>query len=85
MSSSNNKLSFSILHCTDCDGWVHWGYIVRPDGTEIPQTFATREEAEEEINDFLSEIQQEINDGDRQPDEGYGRDEFEIIEIIENQ
>lgn len=46
-----------------------------------PQTFPTRAEARAEINDFLSDIRQEIKDGMRGKDEGYSRDDFRVTEV----
>ena len=46
-----------------------------------PETFATREEAQAEIDSFLAEIQAEIDSGEREPDAGYSADEFRIAEV----
>ncbi len=67
---------YEVRHYTVCDGWVNTWLI-----NDEPQTFATREEAQAELDSFLSEIQSEIDSGEREPDAGYSRDEFRIEEV----
>jgi hypothetical protein len=44
-------------------------------------TFATREDAERELADFLADIDAEIKSGEREADNGYDASEFEIVEV----
>lgn len=46
-----------------------------------PQTFATREAAQAELDDFLADIEDEIKAGHRAADEGYSPDDFQIVEV----
>lgn len=73
---------FEVQTWTLCHGWVNIWTIIQenPDNTftQTPETFATRELAQQAIDEFLAEIQAEIDAGDRAQDEGYDPDEFRI-------
>lgn len=71
---------FEVQTSSICDGWTNSWFITDKHSSQ-PETFARYAEAEAEINDFLEDIQLAIEAGDRSADEGYGRDEFHIVEI----
>ncbi len=71
---------FEVQTYSICDGWTNSWFITDKHGSR-PETFASYAEAEAEINDFLEDIQLEIEAGDRSAEEGFGPDEFCIVEI----
>ena len=73
---------FEVQHYTLCDGWVNcWTVYEEGDQIGKPQTFATEAEAQAEIDEFFADIEEQIASGEREPDEGYDRDDFRIVEI----
>lgn len=72
---------FEVQHYTLCDGWVNTWRVCNADGTDEPQTFATIEEAQAEIDEFLADIEWEIVAGERDEDQGYDPSEFCIVEV----
>ena len=79
-SMETNPSSYEVQHYTLCDGWVNTWTISEGDDDPIPQVFATRDEAQAELDEFLRDIQDEIDCGDRAPDEGYDASEFRIVD-----
>lgn len=76
----SNKTLFEVHTFTFCDGWTNCWSISDERG-DRPETFPTYALAEAEINDFLVEIQIQIEAGERDPDDGYDRSEYQIVEI----
>lgn len=74
---------YAVQHYTLCDGWVNTWTVSIGNNDSVPHVFATREEAQAELDEFLREIQNEIASGDRAPDEGYDASEFRIVAIRE--
>lgn len=70
------KPRYAVLHYTLCDGWTNTWSV-----NDQPMTFDSVEEAQAELDEFLADIQSEIDSGDRAPDEGYSQDEFKIEEV----
>jgi hypothetical protein len=70
---------YAVLHYTLCDGWVNFTH----DENGKPVTYATREEAQADVDEFMADIAQQIKDGERDPEDGYSSDEFEIGEVEE--
>ena len=62
------------------DGWVNTWHI-EENGTVSPETFLTRAAAQAALDEFFAEIAEEIEIGQRAPDEGYDRDEFRIAKV----
>lgn len=75
------KTRYEIQTLTLCDGWINTWFIIEDDNTETPETFATEAEARQALDEFLREIQQEIDAGHRAPDEGYDPDSFRIVPV----
>jgi hypothetical protein len=46
---------WEVLTHTLCDGWVNTWTITEPGKPEHPETFATREEADQALADYLEE------------------------------
>jgi len=69
-------MRYEVQHFTLCDGWINCWTV-----DDHPQTFASRSEAQAELNELFDDITQQIKDGDRAPDEGYDRDEFRIVPL----
>jgi hypothetical protein len=75
-------MKWEVQHYTLCDGWINtWFATDERTGHEIPLVFETEQDAQREIDEFLSDIQAEIEEGDRTGDEGYSEDEFRIVEV----
>lgn len=62
-------------------GWDQWGHTEDEDGDRLPDLYDTKEAAQAEIDDFFGDIEDQIRSGARQPDEGYDRDGFRIVEV----
>jgi hypothetical protein len=54
--------------------------IHHADGRTEPETFATIEEAQAALDEFFTEIADEIATGQRPADNGYDREDFRIVE-----
>ena len=76
---------YEVQTWTLCDGWINTWSISEEGAddtyTEVPETFATREEAQQALDEFLSDIQEEIDAGQREPDAGYDPEDFRIAEV----
>lgn len=72
---------YEIQTFTLCDGWINTWFIIDKDNSETPETFASEAEAQQALDEFLREIQEEIDAGHRLPDEGYSPDDFRIAAI----
>lgn len=76
---------YEVQTWTLCDGWINTWSIIEEAGdnifTDIPETFPTREEAQQALNEFLFDIQSEIDTGQRSADEGYDAEDFRIVQV----
>jgi|CXWL01.1.fsa_nt_gi hypothetical protein len=76
---------YEVQTWTLCDGWINTWSIIEEAGdnifTDIPETFPTREEAQQALDEFLSDIQSEIDTGQRSADEGYDAEDFRIVQV----
>lgn len=72
---------YEIQTFTLCGGWINTWFIIDKDNSEAPKTFATEAEAQQALDGFLSEIQEEIDAGHRSPAEGYSPDDYRIVPI----
>ena len=76
---------YEVQTYTFCDGWINTWSISEEAAdslfTDRPETFATRQEAQEALDEFLADIQSEIEAGQRDADEGYDPEGFRIQEV----
>ena len=72
---------FEVQHETWVDGWVNTCTTTDDDGNEIPVVFDTHAEAQAEIDDYMDDIHNQIQSGEREADEGYDPDEFRVREV----
>lgn len=72
---------YEIQNFTLCAGWTNTWFIIDKDNSETPETFASEAEAQQALDEFLREIQEEINAGQLSPDAGYSLDDFRIVPI----
>ncbi len=72
---------YEVLTYTLCDGWVNCWTVTEDNGEEVPDTFDSYEDAEAEVLEFLSDIEDEIKNGERSKDEGYSSEDFRISKI----
>jgi len=70
---------YEIKHFTLCDGWVNTWSVVDGDGNEAPETFATFADAQAALDAFFEDVDADMVRGERETEEGYGRDEFVIV------
>lgn len=62
---------------TLCEGWTPFGVVEDSDG-ERPASYDHLSEAVSSIVEFISDIDQEIASGDREPDDGYDPGSFRV-------
>ena len=75
-------MKWEVQQYTLCDGWTNtWFTVDERTGQEKPLIFETEQDAQREIYEFLGDIEDGIKTGDRGEDEGYGQDEFLIVEV----
>jgi len=74
------KTLFEVQTFTLCDGWINCWSVSDERGTR-PETFSTQAEAQAEIDEFFQETELQIEVGERDPDDGYSRDEYQIVQI----
>ena len=72
-SMKNN--GFEILQFSLCEGWINNLY----DGKDNPYVFSTVEEAIAELQEEFDDWQVEIEDGDREEEDGYDISTFQIV------
>ncbi len=75
-------MKWEIRMHTLCDGYVNTWSTIDEQGNSEPETFNAKAEAQAALDEFLAEIQEEIDIGIRAPDEGYSRDEFQIVQVL---
>ncbi len=71
-------MRYHILHNTICEGWINT-WTEEKNGVSTPLTFATLDEAEIELDEFLLDTQKAFDDGEL--DSPYDREEFRIEAI----
>jgi hypothetical protein len=67
-------MRYEVQHHTLCDGWVNTWTV-----NDQPETFASEAKAQAALDEYLSEIEDQIREGDRHPEHGYDRSEFRIM------
>ena len=78
------RKQWELQNWTFVDGWVNTSTIVNEQGEEVPLVFNTRAEAQTELDDFMGEIADQIESGEREPDHGYDRNDWRIREVVRN-
>lgn len=61
------------------DGWVNTWQIIDENGQAEPETFESYAAAEAALDEFLAEIEEEIANDQRAPEDRYSLDEFRIV------
>lgn len=74
-------IAYEVQTFTLCDGWINTWTIIHEDGSTEPEIYATEAEAQAAIDEFLADIQAEIDAGERSPDEGYDRDDYRVARV----
>jgi hypothetical protein len=63
-----------------CGGWTNaW-----TDQDDEPVRYDSRQAAQNDLDEFLSGIEDQIQNGERQPDEGYDADTFRVALVSES-
>lgn len=76
-----NSTHFEVHTYTLCDGWVNTWSCTNEFGAFVPETFNTFCEAKKALDDYLEEIRQEIEYGEREETNGYDLDDFKIVRV----
>lgn len=76
-------MKYEVQHYTLCDGWINT-WSIEENGISKPQVFDSKEEAQKELDEFLREITEEIEYGERDPEHGYDAEQFRIAEVKDN-
>jgi len=74
---------FVVEHYTLLDGWVPHGTLIE-DGVEFPCSYDTFGDAIDDVMTLFSEINDQIENGAREPNEGYDAGEFQIHDFEKN-
>ena len=69
-------MKYEVQQYTFCQGWINTWSI-----DEEPEIFSTYEEARIELMKFMDEIQDQIQTGEREPDNGFCIEDFRIVKI----
>lgn len=73
-------MKYEVQHYTLCDGWVNTWLETTDDGKEVPCVYATREEAQAELDEYLEDVADQIACGERDKNCGYDPSEYRIVE-----
>lgn len=71
---------FEVQTFTLCDGWANIWTYEQEDGVTYPYIFNSREDAERELNWFLTECEHEVYSGNIE--EVPNKDDFRIVEVL---
>ena len=83
VSTPPDPTKYEVQQYTLCDGWVNTWHICENDCVDASQIFDSEREAQAELDEFFADIAREIKSGERQPDNGYDREEFRIVPVTE--
>ena len=76
---------YEVQTWTLCDGWINtWSITEEVEEyifTEVPETFATRKEAQQALDEFLADIQEEIDAGQRAEGDARGHAHSQAADI----
>ena len=78
------RKQWELQNWTFVDGWINTSTEENEKGEEVPLVFNTRAEAQTELDDFMGEIADQIESGEREPDHGYDRNDWRIREVVRN-
>ncbi len=78
------RKQWELQNWTFVDGWINTSTEENEKGEEVPLVFNTRAEAQTELDDFMGEIADQIESGEREPDHGYDQNDWRIREVVRN-
>ena len=78
------RKQWELQNWTFVDGWINTSTEENEKGEEVPLVFNTRAEAQTELDEFMGEIADQIESGEREPDHGYDRNDWRIREVVRN-
>ncbi len=73
-------MAWEVQHHTLCQGWINC-WIEEVDGESRPLTYPSEAAAQDAMEEFLREIEEEIDAGERDPDHGYDAEEFRVVAV----
>ena len=78
------RKQWELQNWTFVDGGINTSTEENEKGEEVPLVFNTRAEAQTELDDFMGEIADQIESGEREPDHGYDQNDWRIREVGAN-
>ena len=75
------RKQWELQNWTFVDGWINTSTEENEKGEEVPLVFNNRAEAQTELDDFMGEIADQIESGEREPDHGYDQNDCRIREV----
>jgi len=79
------KNRYEIHTWTLCQGWINCWTVTDENGHEVPDSYDTIKDAQAEIDELFDEIDQQIKSGEREPDEGYNREDYRIYDTVKKE
>lgn len=71
---------YMVMQWTAFQGWVNTWTIIKGDGSEAPEIFATVEDAQAALDEHFAQMQAEREAGERDPDSGDFDGDLRIME-----
>ena len=70
---------YEVQEYTLCDGWINTWTTYDDDGNEVPSTFRSKQDAEDELYDFFYQCREAVEDGNMSDEPDH--EEFRIVKI----
>jgi len=72
-------MRYEIQTNTLCDGWVNTWTEEKQNGESVPETFATTQDAQEALEEFLESVKEAVEYGDME--EEYDIADYRIVPV----
>ena len=76
-------MKYEIQQYTICDDWINT-WSIEEGGVLKPLVLDSKEEAQKDLDDFLREIVEEIEYGEREPENSFDTEYFRIEAVKDN-
>jgi hypothetical protein len=70
---------YEVQEYTLCDGWTNTWTTYDDDGNEVPSTFLTKQDAEDELYDFFYQCHEAVEDGNMEDEPA--RENYRIVKV----
>lgn len=74
-------MAFEMQTYALADGWVESWSVIDEDGSSQPKRWDTKTEAQSAIDEFLTDIQAEIDAGECDPEDGYDPEDYRVAPV----